>query len=119
VHLGAIDPHSIEHIFAQGGDRPRAVPVIAAEACARVVQIIIRISLLLDLSEVSVDKAQSQDLGFGHHPFERDVGQPIFWIAAADVGMNAREPHLLNARMVAGIALVPKDGVKGSALIVQ
>ena len=75
------------------------------------------VGLLLDLGEVSIEKAQSQRFGFGDHPFERDVGEPILRITTADVGMYAREPDLLYPLAVAGIALIPKDGVKGPAFI--
>jgi len=77
------------------------------------------VGLLLDLGEVGIEKAQAQRLGFGDHPFERNVGEPILRIATTDIGMHAREPDLLNARAIAGMALVPKDGVKGPAFIVQ
>lgn len=36
-------------------------------------------------------------LRFGDHPDKRDVGERIVGIAATDIGVNARKPHLVAA----------------------
>src|SRR5690606_11815452 len=52
------------------------------------------------------------------HPFERDVGQPGFRVAAADVAVRAAEPHLLHD--LPRLRLVrPARGLEGRAVLVD
>ena len=58
-----------------------------------------RVREQLEHGRIDIDRVrQAQRLL--HHPHERDVGEPRFGlrVAAADVGMTAREPHLSEAR---------------------
>ena len=53
------------------------------------------------------------------HPAERDRREIVVGVAAADVGVHAREPDLLDALGIRRAALIPEHRVEGVALVVN
>ena len=116
------------------GDIARLIAVISAEAGAAVVE---RPGAARQRAEAlgdGLDGPQARFLRLLHHPEERDVAEALVGIAAADVGMHAGEPDLLEApgvdpaRLLLSLRrldraflvhLVPRQRVEGIALIVD
>ena len=53
------------------------------------------------------------------HPVERQVGQPAALVAAADVGVHAGKPHLLDALVAAMLGLPPHGRLELHAVLVD
>ena len=123
--------------MAQVGNLARPIAIVAAQALARIIDAPVLVALTFNVGDGVrirrrrglVDKAAGVSLT--HDPVERYVRQGVVGIAAAHVGMHAREPHLADAlvfrlpnavgargcRLL--VALVPQHGMEGRALIVQ
>ena len=66
------------------------------------------VGILAVLRELRLVQLQAAALRVGEHPVQGDVRQPAFVVPAADIGMNAREPDLLQRLARLHRLLIPK-----------
>src|SRR5262245_62004173 len=103
----------------------RLPPIEHAESRPGVVELVVDVGVLAERfplvfvqSKAMRVLAQPGSLGLSQHPVERDERHALLGIAAADVGMSAREPDLLDTP-VRLLRLVPQQRRKRMALVVD
>lgn len=90
--------------LAEIGEIARAPAVV--EALTRIVQFVLHVLMLLNVVTSSFQESETAFLCFGHHPIQGDERHAMLWVAAAHVRVNAGEPNLLDA-LVLAVLLVP------------
>ena len=107
-------------LAAERLDVARLPAVEEAEAGARVVELVVHVGVVAAPSAVARLRSAGPDrLRLAHHPVERDERHALLRIAAADVRVRAREPHLLDARTSAPSPSVPEQRLERVALVVD
>ena len=152
VDLGYPDANLVVFLFPdfriqERNQFARTVAVVAAEAFARIVDLSILVPLRNRILEgvgigdhavgtgrqvgVVRFELQAATLGFRDHPDERNIGERIVRISAADIGVHAREPDLADVLVLdeappGGIGggcrtrgLIPKLRMEGGALFIK
>jgi hypothetical protein len=101
--------HEVTHAYAldgiggiEVGKLARLVAIVATEAVSGVMQLVERVEEQAQACPFRRLDQQVAGRGTVHHPVERDVGQSVLRITAADVGMHADKPDLAQALAVDG-----------------
>src|SRR6266404_2468935 len=118
-------------IFAELNQLARAVAVIATKSRTRIVDSPILVTHRDRILERIRFEFQATALCFVEHPDERDVGQRVIRVTAADVGMDTGEPNLADL-LIRDVTLfvrielrrrndlfVPQLGMKRGSLFIE
>jgi hypothetical protein len=101
-------------------DVPWLPAVEGAEPRSRVVQLVVDGCAVADGLACEWNEAKPRCLRAFHHPIERHERHALLRVAAADVGMHAREPHLLDAVGARSLtSLVPHERMERPALVID
>ena len=89
-------------LATQRFDVPRGPTIEEAETGARVVQFVVDACMRAEQPQILIVQTQTARSGLVEHPFQGHQRHPLFRVAAADVRVNACEPHLVEARAFRG-----------------
>ena len=113
------DENVVLAVVAQLFEAARSVAIVPSYSRTGVVggaMSIGRMTIERDLIGV---ETQTRALGAVEHPDERNVGEVVDGIAAADVGMDAGEPNLADPRVVGRVFFVPYQRPEGRPFVIQ